>query len=174
MARTFGASLATVALLSWLWPAPGAAHVDLDVRDVHVHRVNNCANELKFKVKYRLIPSVTHGHVGGLAPGVSYSVVVNARTASGETQIQDFRVMNQPLGSTLSFVVPDSARMCRDTLMRLQYYETVVIHVDSGNEVEESNKDNNVKVKHWGIQHPAPFSLPACYISAGFNPSACR
>jgi hypothetical protein len=70
--------------------------------------------------------------------------------------------------------VPDYARVCRDTLLRTQHYETVVIHVDSGNEIEECNKDNNVKVKHWRIQRPNPFSLPACYQSAGSNPPACR
>jgi hypothetical protein len=173
MVRAFGGSLLALALLLWLWPTPAAPHWDLDLRDIHVHRLNNCVNELKFKVKYRLIPSLTHGHVGP-TPGVSYSVAVNARTASGETLIRDFRVMNQAVGSTVSFIVPDAARMCRDTLMRLQYYETVVIHVDSGSEVEENNKDNNVKVKHWGIPHPLPFSLPACYVSASFNPEACR
>jgi hypothetical protein len=162
-----------LALLSGISASPVDAHVDLDLRDVDVHRVNSCVNELRFKVKYRLVPSLTHGHVGP-DPGATYSVAVNARTASGEILLRSLPIDGQRLGSTVSFVVPDGARMCRDSLSRLQRYETVVIHVDSGNAMEESNEENNVKVKHWRIPHTGPFTLPACYASASFDPPACQ
>jgi len=174
MVWSFGGSLVFLALLAILWPTPADAHVDLDLRDVHVHKVNNCTNELKFKVRYRLTQELLHGHVGP-GPSASYMVVVNARTSSGgEYQIWEFPVMNQRLGSTISFVVPDALRMCRDTLQRLQYYTSVVIRVDSQNGIAESNEANNIQVKHWHIQHPGPISLGACFISADFNPDPCR
>ncbi|HLF49574.1 MAG TPA: hypothetical protein VJA45_09360 [Methylomirabilota bacterium] len=174
MTRSFGGSLVLFAALAFLWPISADAHLDLDLRAVNVHKINNCTNELKFKVRFRLTQELLHGHVGP-GPAASYRVEVNVQTAAGgEFQIWEFPVMDQPLGSTIAFVVPDALRMCRDTLQRLQYYTTVVIRVDTQNEIAESNEANNIQVKHWHIQHPGPVSLGACYIAAGFNPGACR
>jgi hypothetical protein len=161
--------LAVLALLLVLWVRPANAHVDLDLRDVDVRKVNACAAELRFKVKYRF-PVGFHGHVGPAVP-LTYRIVVNAfDSAAGgaETTIWQMQVTDHSPGTTILWVVPDATRTAWDAQCNLRRFEEVVVRVDDQNEVPEANESNNIKQKHW--RTPSP-SLGGCFASP---PTPCQ